>query len=766
MIKIKHILKTLLPLLLLACNGIFAQESKADDLFKQERYFEAIELYQKVLKKSPSNVNATQNIAFSYRKLKDYQNAETYYAKAVELNPKEPANNLYYGQALKNNGKFSDAKVQFQNYLNKVPNSLVGKLMLQSCSDVANWEVDPKEFTVSTFENINSVNSDFCPLTYDDGIVFVSERGIDLVNESANNYSGTPYLSIFFAKETKSYKKAKHFSNQLNSLYHDGPVSISSDNKTIYFTRANKEERGEKFANKLKIYVATLENKKWKNIKEFKYNSVKYSVAHPWISADGTKLFFSSDMPGGYGKMDIYVCNREGETWGTPINLGSEVNTTENEVFPYFRKDQLYFASDGLSGYGGLDIYSVFATDNWKNPKNLKTPLNSPKDDFGIFFTDDENGYFSSDREGGMGSDDIYKFNYQSIEKQTSMTGVLEYDKLPASNVGITLFDENDQALQSTTTDDNGKFKFNKLRMDESYFLKINEEDDALLQKAKMYLTNSKGEKVQLANDIGKGKFQFQALPYDKYDELPLLEEVDESLFTISVFGQAYKKLPGDYSDGLEIWVVDENGKIIGKTKTDKNGKFSFDKLSPDEQYLFMLAEDDPSINLIIVDENGKVIDATKRLIDGKYRYVRLANEQNVITLINELDEVIKIGENDNFVISKIFYDYRSSDINPAAAKELDKLVLILEKNKGVGIELSSHTDSKGSDEYNARLSHERAQKARDYIISKGINTNRITAKGMGESQPVAPNTNEDGSDNPTGRAKNRRTDFRIIKRY
>lgn len=767
MINTKSILKIFfITLVVLFSANAFAQQSKADDLFKLEHYFEAIDLYQKVLKNSPSNVEATQNIAFSYRKLKDYQNAEIFYAKAVELNANEPANNLYYGQALKNNGKFSDAKVQFQNYLSKVPNSLVGKLMLQSCSDVASWEVDPKEFTVTTFENINSINSDFCPLTYQDGIVFVSERGLDLVNESANNYSGAPYLSIFFAKEAKSFKKAKKFSNQLNSLYHDGPVTISNDNKTIYFTRANKEERGEKFANQLKVYTASLENKKWKTIKEFKYNSEKYSVAHPWISADGTKLFFASDMPGGFGKMDIYLCKREGETWGAPINLGKDVNTEENEVFPYFRKDILYFASDGLSGYGGLDIYSVFAIDDWKNPKNLKTPLNSPKDDFGIFFTDDENGYFSSDREGGMGSDDIYKFNYQSIEKQTSMTGVLEYDKLPASNVGITLFDENDRAIQSTTTDENGKFKFNKLKMDESYFLKINEDDVSLLEKSKMYLTNSKGEKVLIANDLGKGKYNFQALPYDKYNELSLLIEVDESLFTISVFGQAYKKLPGDYSDGLEIWVIDENGNIIGKTKTDKDGKFTFSKLSPDEQYLFMLAENDPSINLIIIDESGRVLDATKRLIDGKYRYIRLANEQNVITLINELDEVIKIGENDNFVISKIFYDYKSSDINTMAAKELDKLVLILEKNKGVGIELSSHTDSKGSDDYNTRLSHERAQKAKEYILTKGINTNRITAKGMGKTQPVAPNTNEDGSDNPTGRAKNRRTDFKIIKRY
>lgn len=765
-IKLIKYLSVCFVVIMIVCGNAFAQIDKANEFFKQEQYFEAISLYQKVLKKNPANAEATQNIAFSFRKLKDYKNAEIYFAKAVELNPKESSNNLYYGQALKNNGKFKEAKKQFEEFNKKVPNSLVGELMIQSCNDVANWEVDPKEYTVNTFENINSPNSDFCPLTFKDGIVFVSERGVDLVNESTSKSSGTPYLSIFFAKKENSYKKAKQFSNQINTLYHDGPVSISSDNNTIYFTRATNEERGENFSNKLKIFTASVDGKKWKNIKEFKYNSVKYNVAHPWLSEDGTKLFFASDMPGGQGKMDIYLCRREGETWGTPINLGNEVNTPENEVFPYFKKDILYFSSDGLSGYGGLDIFSVFETDNWKNVKNQKTPLNSPKDDFGIFFSDDENGYFSSDREGGMGSDDIYRFTYQSIESQTTVTGKLEYDKLSASNVSITLYDENDQAIQTTTTDENGKFKFNKLKMDDSYFLKINEEDASLLEKSKMYITNSKGEKVLIANDLGKGKFNFQALPYDKYDELPLLVEVDESLFTISVFGQAYKKLPGDYSNGLEIWVVDENGNIIGKTTTDKDGKFSFSKLSPDEQYLFMLAEDDPNINLIIVDETGKVLDATKRLIDGKYRYIRLANEQNVITLINELDEVIKIAENDNFVISKIFYDYKSSDINPTAAKELDKLVLILEKNKGVGMELSSHTDSKGSDEYNARLSQERAQKARDYILSKGINTNRITAKGMGENQPVAPNNNPDGTDNPIGRAKNRRTDFKIVKRY
>ena len=746
---------------------IFAQLNKANDAFKGERYFEAIELYEKALKKEPNNIQANENIAFSYRKLKDYENAEKYYKKAVELNPEESSNNLYYGQALKNNGKFNEAREQFELFVKKKPNSLIGKLMVQSCQDIVNWEVDPKEFTVESFSKINSTTADFSPVKYKDGILFVSERGIDLVNESADQLSGQPYLSIYFAKQSDGYKKAKPFSYQINTQFHDGPACISADGKTMYFTRATQKEIGEKFsANKLKIYSATLEGKKWKNITEFKHSSPLYSVAHPWISDDGTRLFFSSDMPGGFGKMDLYMCRKEGDSWGTPVNLGNEVNTEENEVFPFFRKDVLYFSSDGLSGYGGLDVFSVYETDKWKLPQNLKTPLNSPKDDFGIFYVDDENGYFSSNREGGMGGDDIYKFNYQSINTQTSVAGRLEYDKLPASNVGITLFDENDQELQKTRTDENGNFKFNKLKMDDNYFFRIDEDDASVLDKAKLYLTNSKGEKVILANNIGKGKYRIQALPVEKYDELPLLEEKDESIFTVKVFGQVYQKLPGDYGEGLEVWVVDENGNIVGKAITDKDGKFVFEKLSPDEQYLFMLAVDDPSINIIIVDEEGKVLEAAKRLIDGKYRYERLAKEQNVITLINELDEVIKISDHDKFIVSKIFYDYKSTDLNETSAKELDKLILILQKNKGIGIELTSHTDSIGSDDYNMKLSHKRAQKARQYIISKGINSNKITAKGLGERDPVAPNSNPDGTDNVEGRARNRRTEFRILKRY
>jgi outer membrane protein OmpA-like peptidoglycan-associated protein len=753
----------LLSIILSISSVSFAQLKKANSYFEEEQYNSAITYYQKVLKKDASNQEATQNIAFSYRKLKDYINAEVFYAKATEMNPSESSNFLYYGQALKNNNKVHEAKTQFQKFVAKKPNSFVGKLMVQSCGDITDWEVDEKAFEVSNIENINTKNADFCPLVYENGIVFVSERGVDLVNENNFGMSEKPYLSIFYARESKAYKKAKQFSSQINSLYHDGPVSISSDQNTIYFTRTDKKEQGKDFINRLKIYVAILDGKKWKNITPFEYNSVDYSVAHPWISEDGKQLFFASDMPGGFGGMDIYVSTLNGESWGKPVNLGSGVNTTENEVFPYFRKGQMYFSSEGHSGYGGLDVFMSKEEDKWVSSENLKSPLNSSKDDFGIFYKDDENGYFSSDREGGIGSDDIYAFAWHTLKPQTEMSGMLEYDKLPAAGTSINLLDEDDNIISTVVTDENGKFKFEKLDLDKNYLLAIDSEDDSFLDGSKLYMTNSNGEKVLLANRVSKGKFTFQALPFEYYDDLELLVEEDESLFTVSVYGQVYQKLPGDYSDGMEVWVVDDEGNVIGKTTPDKNGKFMFEKLSPDEEYLFMLAEDDENLNIIIVDEEGKVLEAAKRLIDGKYRYVRLASDQNVITLINEIDEVIKIAENENFIISKVLYDFASDEINETAALELDKLVLILQKNKHVGVELSSHTDSKGTDERNMVLSQKRADAAVNYVVSKGIETKKIVAKGFGETIPVAPNE-IDGKDNPEGRAKNRRTEFKVIK--
>ena len=751
--------------LLFFSQVLIAQVEKGNKYYELANYPEAIKYYEKALKKDAAQTEALQKIAFAHKKLKNYSEAEKYYAKLVTQNTAQAADYLHYGQVLKNNGKNSEAEKQFQQFLEKEPNSFIGKVMLNSIEQVAVWEKEDKAFTVNIVENINSKYSDFCALAYQDAIIFVSERQTDFVNEKTNSYTNRPYLSIFYSKKEKNFEKVKQFSNQLSTEYHDGPVSISKDGNTIYFTRSIKGELSKKSVNQSKIFQATAKGSKWTDIEPMPFNSDNYSVAHPWIAEDGKTLFFTSNMPGGLGGMDLYMATKTENGWGTPVNLGKEINTAMDDVFPYIKDTLFYFASDGHGGYGGLDIYSI----SFKNGKahgkaeNLKSPINSTADDFGITFQDKDTGYFSSNRPGGVGSDDIYSFKWEGLVEKTAITGVVQYGKLTADGTSISLLDENDQIIQTTTTDENGNFKFDKLSMDENYLLRIDEEDESKLNQAKIYLTNSKGEKVMLANKAGKGKFNFKALPYSYYDELEMIEEVDESLLTINIFGQVYKKLPGDYSEGMEVLILDEEGNIIGKAKTDKNGKFVFEKLAPDEVYLFMLEEGDDNYNVILLDENGKVIDAAKKS-GGKYKYKRLSSDKTIITLINEIDEVIKIAENENFIISKILYDYDSYEINEASKKELDKLITILKKNKDIGVELSSHTDDIGSEKFNLNLSQKRADAAVEYIISKGINKNRLIAKGFGKSQPIAPNKLPNGDDNPEGRAKNRRTEFKVIK--
>lgn len=756
----------LISILSLAVTTCFGQLERANQYFLQGNYIEAIKNYEKVLKKENTNIEATQNIAFAYKKLKDYANAEIYYQKAVELNPNEPSNYLYYGQVLKNNNKLSEARQQFKKLIEKQPNSLLGKILMQSIDDIYTWEAEEKNFEVKLVENINSEYADFCALAYKDAVIFVSERRVDYVNEKTDSYTNRPYLSIFYSKKDQNFEKVKEFSNQLNTEYHDGPVSISSDGNTIFFTRSIKGELSRKSINHSKIYQATAKGSKWTNITAMPFNNDNYSVAHPYISADEKTLFFTSNMPGGKGGMDLYKAIKTETGWSEPINLGAEINTSLDEVFPYFKDEVLYFSSDGHGGYGGLDIYSIRLENNqWKAPvENLKMPINSSADDFGITFQDKDTGYFSSNRSGGVGSDDIYSFKWNNIEEKTALTGVLKYNKLSSDGAKLQLVDENDQVIQTTTTDKDGIFKFDKLKMDENYLIKINEEGEELLNQSKIYITNSKGERVILATRLGAGKFKFKALKYSYYDELKPIEEVDESLLSITIFGQVYKQLPGDYSNGMKIFIVDENGNIIGTAKTDKNGKFVFEKLSPDDVYLFQLEEDDEGYNVIILDENGKVIDTAKKITKNRYNYKRLSSDKTIITLINEEDEVIKIAENENFIISKILYDYDSYQINNASKKELDKLITILKKNNTIGVELSSHTDDIGSDKFNLSLSQKRADAVVEYIISKGIERNRVVAKGYGKTQPVAPNKLPNGKDNPEGRAKNRRTEFKVVK--
>jgi outer membrane protein OmpA-like peptidoglycan-associated protein len=875
-------------------NSSFAQLKRANKYYENYEYAKAIPLYKKALKRKGS-VEGLEKLANSYRLVKDYKNADTVYAELMKQPNFDVIDHFYYGLVLKNTGKIEDAKEQFKIYTNAAPTDRVAQLSVKSCDEIKVWLSKTQQFEVSLIPNVNSVHSDFSPVYYKDQLVFVSERTKDMVNNNKYGRNDQPYLNVY-ASTMKTgagapvfSTKAKPFSWTINSNYHDGPVCFNNEQNTMYLTRVNYIVKKDKdFVNRPGIFISTLKGKKWSRAKAFQYNSDSYSVAHPGISADGQWLFFASDMPGGQGGMDLYVCKKNGDGWDQPKNLGSDVNTPGNEVFPYIRKDgTLYFSSDGHPGFGGLDVFSAVKNgDKYTDVKNPGAPLNSYTDDFGIVFSDDINkGYFSSDRAGGMGSDDIYSFT--ALNKFLAVSGKILLSKNlndPAKNTEVLLLSEDGKVLKVTNTDNTGFFKFDNLDPDGKYMVKLDETDPQLAGKKKYYLTDEKDKiiRVTVINDKG-GKFVFQNLPADPsslpqmegdddmtiagnllYGENPsmplantkvdLVNDKGEVIQTVNTnaFGAfVFTNLPADQNflvkvdetdtklapntkiiitnkSGKEmqttragsagefkfaflsadkntlklmsvednelrfdlkgrlisdtksplansvINIVNEKGEVLQSVKTDANGAFQFTNLPADQNILFALEENDTKLKtftkLYLTDSKGNIIKEFIR-VNGKFKFTILPADQNKIGVVYVDDPWLKVLQLKNdakrdslTIVENVYYNYGEYKILPEAEKTLDKVINIMKNDTQLVIELSSHTDSRSSTDYNMKLSQQRAKAAVDYMLARGVAKDRISGKGYGESKLI--NKCADGVEcTEEEHSKNRRTEFKILRK-
>ena len=233
---------------------------------------------------------------------------------------------------------------------------------------------------------------------------------------------------FYAAKKETSFDKPKAMKGDVNEGYHDGVATFSTPTKTMFFTRTSREKSEEGEIKQLKIYSAKGDTDNWEDTEELNFNNKEFSTCHPTLSTDGQRLYFSSDRPGGFGGMDLYVSQKIGSKWADPVNLGPTVNTSGNEIFPFVdARDKLFFASNGHKGLGGLDIFVVEKSDNtdensFADRKNLGKPFNSKKDDFGFYINESETGgYLSSNRPGGAGADDIYEWKKTEKSKKNDI---------------------------------------------------------------------------------------------------------------------------------------------------------------------------------------------------------------------------------------------------------------------------------------------------------------------------------------------------------
>lgn len=479
----------LLLIVSLAPSVLFSDDIKeADKLYKQLDYKYALEIYEKIMQANPS-MEVAQKIANCYRFINNTEAAEIWYKKALTYPTANSENYKFLAEALKQNGKFEEAAANYKSWGEKVPAYLTeAEKQANICIVAKTWSENPDIGAVIKNEiGFNSENSDFSPAKFGEDIVLISDRWQkNRKGEEVYGWTGNPYLKIYSVGTTS--KKVDILKGTINKGFHSGPLAVYPGLDTIIFTRAVMSTNKKiKVGDVGKQYLLTAVKKdgEWTAKEKLPFNTEGlFSVQHPALSPDGKILYFSSDMPGGLGGMDLYFSEKlPNGSWTQPQNCGDQINTPTDDVFPTVRADgKFYFASKGHIGMGGLDIFSAVGEKNsFKNVENLRAPLNSSKDDFGILFNaDNKTGYLSSNRNGGVGLDDIYQFR-TGIKAEPKPQNVFAVNGLvlekgtntPISGLEVLLINKNNGTETKVLSDAEGKFNF-ALEKETDYTIKGN----------------------------------------------------------------------------------------------------------------------------------------------------------------------------------------------------------------------------------------------------------------------------------------------------
>ena len=628
---------------------------KGEKHYELGEYEAAIAELKKAVSDDPARVNLL--IAESYRRSNRIGQATPFYQKALEAGSTEPSLRLYYGYALKANGNYAGAAEQLDRFTkSRITNRT---LLQQARRELDNLSLMDSLRQIHTPYKLqpltaNTATAEFAPLPLGDELIFTASR-----KKETYKANGQPMLGLYKAKLISPTETGtpELFSPTVNAdNVNEGTPVFTKDGKTMIFARGNTGRtrgKGNTSAD-VDLYISRKGDAGWNEPERLAFSDSASWDGSPAFSADGRTLYFASNRAGGSGGLDLWRVNMDNAgRFGRPANMGRELNTPGNEMFPSVTPEGvLFFASDGHPGYGGLDVFEATRDEDDRIVvRNMGTPFNTPADDFGLVWADSTRGYLASNREGGKGDDDLY-----FVEKT----------------------------------------------------------DAPLLVQAPPRDTSARKQvRYFIAGTVRDSKNQ-QPLP------------------------------------GVRVQVLDDADRPIGEITTDADGRFGVYPIRMGRDYTIALERPEYLKKRELFSTAGRQIPPerlTKPLTDTTF-YVDVAMLKPSVG-----DEISR-----TFNIETIYYDFDKWDIRTDAATELDKVVQILQDNPGIKLELGSHTDLRGNDAYNQRLSQRRAESAVAYILSKGISGDRITARGYGESQPVVPN-----AQTPEEHQLNRRTEFKVI---
>lgn len=734
----KVILVIIACVLSLSLLGQSGKLKKADNYFERLSYAYAAELYEELIGSEVDSPELKSKLAYSYLKMDNYTESANYYSQMITSSEAKPEDYYNYSYVLKQTGNYAESDKWMSTYSNQVTADLRGQLFLENTAYKSKIEKNQPFFSL---ENL-SLNTSFADFggyynSSQDQVYFLTARKKMAFVKKEWSWDAKRFLDVYKASVNQDQKLGDlECVSKVNTKFHEGPLTFSPDGSTVYYTRNNiasgkKRRDGQRIQN-LKIYIAKVDEKgKWVDEVEFPYNSTNYSIGHPAITHDGKTMYLVSDMPGGFGGADIYkVQIHEDGTFGEMVNLGKEINTEGQEMFPFIDNEgRLFFSTDGHPGLGGLDVF-VALPDGDKTGKihNLGLPVNSQYDDFAFSMSDDfKKGFLSSNREGGKGGDDIYvvqlirPFVFSITIKGTAKDK--KGEKVPFAT--IELKDDAGNIIGSVTADENGAYSF-EADYEKNYVLEGTKED---------YFDGNN-----------------RASTYTD-EQVVIADVVLEKDPGLSLYAIITDKKTGQPLEGVQINLVDN---MTGKSKnitSPVTGDFR-------EALFGKKLNDRGSYNLVLQKEGyfSKTV-TYNTLFDEPGQYdIHALLDLSMDPEVKDLSEMIQINP--------INFDLNKYNIRPDAATELDKIVEVMNKYPNMVIELGSHTDCRASKAYNMKLSDRRAKASAEYIKKRITDPERIYGKGYGESRllndcecegSVKSDCTEEEHE------KNRRTEFKVI---
>jgi len=697
--------------------------NQANRHYTSMEYTKAIPQYKHALKVDSTNMEAWARLGDCYRLNNQTLNAEACYQKAVSEPSVKNVYKFYYAEMLLNNDKPDEAKDWLESYLKYAPSDSLSASMDSSIKHLHEYYSQKGEYKIERL-GINSSDAEFGAVPYRDGIIFTSSRQSESWANREHSWTGKRYYSLYYASgKGANFSAPTVFLKGLQTKYNNSSVCFNKNGNEMILTRNSTDDNSENsilgVTVKLKLFTSKLIHGEWSDVVPFPYNSDKYSCAHSALTPDGSKLYFSSDMPGTMGGMDIWVCNRTDHGWSQPVNLGPSVNTKGNELFPTISDDgMIYFSSNGRGGIGGLDIYSTMEKDGvYSQAVNAGAPINSSDDDFNLIWTNASKkcAYVSSNRTHQAYNDDIFYLTKNTVVLNGFVANAQTNEPIERSWIRIL---EQDSLWNAGISDAGGNFN-TSVHANKNYLV-IAENPDFIPDTVMLTAANVNPE----------------------MDTVFVRLSLRPRNTIISLEGKVFAETTQQPIGLTPIILINEKCHDTLSTITDAQGNYRFKKIEAGCRYKIVAASEfclSQSIDTSTFD----ITSNTKMVVDMPMYCL-----------------------SDNFVLHNIYYDLDKYNIRSDAAKELDKLVTLLKKFPELKIELSAHTDCRGSSAYNLSLSQHRANSAVMYLVNHGINHAFLKAKGYGESKLINHCECEEGMISECSEEEhqiNRRTEIKVL---